>query len=297
MASTSPPRTLPQLDPVAVDRWRRGWDEVMAGFLPGAASCEAAVLAVAEAVCGPGAERSPDRGVGASPGLGQVFDGGGGHGRAFDGGGGAARAFDGGGGPARVLDLGGGPGVFAERMARRWPAATVGLVDLDPVLLALAAAGSPGRVTLHPADLAADWAATVDGPYDLITAVMAVHYLPPGAARDLYRAARSALRPGGLLIVADLMPDPGLTGVMGRLHPAAGDAAAGLAWTRWWEEVRAEDMLAPALREREQIFARRVPAEFTPPVDWHRAAAHEVGFTESGIVWRWGAHAALAAVA
>lgn len=217
----------------------------MAGFLPGAASCEAAMLAVAESVCG------------------------------------AA--------PGRVLDLGGGPGVFAERMARRWPGAQVGLLDLDPVLLALAEAGAGGRLTLHHADLAGEWAAAVGGAHDLITAVMTVHYLHPGPARALYHAARSVLRPGGLLIVADLMPERGFA-----LYPPA---VPGVAWTRWWDEARADRALQPALRERDALFAARAPAEFTPPVDWHRAAAAEAGFGQAGVVWRWGAHAALAAVA
>jgi SAM-dependent methyltransferase len=243
---------VPDLDRAIVHRWRRAWDEVMAGFLPGADSCEAAVLAVAEAA--------------------------------------------GGGAPARVLDLGGGPGVFAERMAQRWPGARVGVLDLDPVLLALAAVGAGDRLDLYQGDLETGVIAA-GGPYDLITAVMTVHYLAADQARALYRAAHAVLRPGGLLVVADLMPEPGLSAVMDRLHPAADEAAAGLAWTRWWDDVSADGLVQPILRRRQEIFADRAPAEFTPPVDWHREAAREAGFGEAGIVWRWGAHAALAAVA
>ncbi|WP_430781502.1 class I SAM-dependent methyltransferase [Actinoplanes sp. G11-F43] len=246
---------VPALDRALVDRWRRGWDEVMAGFLPSVHSCETAMLAVAEAVCGPA--------------------------------------------PARVLDLGGGPGVFAERMATRWRGADVALLDLDPVLLALAAAGTGGRLALHRGDLAAGWHAGVAtaGSYDVITAVMTIHYLDQGQARELYRTARTLLRPGGLFIVADLMPEPGLTGVMGRLHPAADDAAAGLAWTRWWEQLRSHAALKPLMDQRAEIFGKRAPAEFTAPVDWHADVCRDAGFEEAGVVWRWGAHAALAAVA
>ncbi|MEU4421750.1 class I SAM-dependent methyltransferase [Actinoplanes sp. NPDC024001] len=253
MASRS--SAVPALDRVIVDRWRGSWDEVMAGFLPGAQSCEAALLAVAEAVCG--------------------------------------------GAPARVLDLGGGPGVFAERMAARWPNAGVGMVDLDPVLLALAATGAGGRISVHRADLQSGWPDVVaaGGPYDLLTAVMTIHYLAADRALALYRAARRLLRPGGLLLVADLMPEPGLDGVTGRLHPAADEAAAGLAWTRWWDDLRADGALRALMRERQTVFGDRIPAEFTPSVSWHRDAAREAGFAEAGVVWRWGAHAALAAVA
>ncbi|GIE29570.1 hypothetical protein Ait01nite_026150 [Actinoplanes italicus] len=203
-----------------------------------------------------------------------------------------------GGEPRRVLDLGGGPGVFAERMAAHWPAADVGMMDLDPVLLALARAGAGGRVRVHSGDLESPWSGAVvaDGPYDLVTIVMTMHYLAPERARAVYRAARSVLRPGGLLVVADLMPDSGLVAFADRLA-APGEASAGLAWIRWWEELRCQESLRPLLDERQAIFADRVPAEFAPPVPWHRAAARQAGFGRSGVVWRCGAHAALAAIA
>jgi SAM-dependent methyltransferase len=255
--SPVPPTSLvvPSLDRAIVKRWRSSWDDVMAGFLPASASCETALTAVAEAVCG-------------------------GH-------------------PARVLDLGGGPGVFAQRMAERWPTSQVGVVDIDPVLLALTAAGTEGLVDIHHADLEGSWPEHVAGAgfYDVLTSIMTVHYLTEDQVLAFYRAARSLLRPGGLLAVADLMPETGLPGVMSRLHPAAGEAAAGMAWTQWWAELRAHERLQPLIREREAIFNRRVPTEFTPPVQWHQDAARRAGFTEAGVVWRWGAHAALVAVA
>lgn len=251
MSQTSP--LVPVLERAAVERWRVSWDAVMAGFLPASDSCEAALMAVAEAVSG--------------------------------------------GSPGRILDLGGGPGVFAERMAARWPGAQVGLVDLDPVLLALAAAGGGGRIGVYNADLEADWTDVIaaDGPFDLLTAVMTVHYLPPERVRAFYRAARAVLRPGGLLVVADLMPEAGLDGVTARLSPAADEAVAAMAWTRWWDGLRADAPLRPLMRRRAAILGDRVPAEFTPPVNWHRDAARAAGFAEAGVVWRWGVHAALAA--
>lgn len=255
MLPVSPaPALVQSLDKEIVSSWRSSWDDVMAGFLPGSASCEAALTAVTEAVCA-------------------------GH-------------------PRRVLDLGGGPGVFAQRMAARWPAASVGVVDVDPVLLALAAVGAEG-LAVHHADLEGQWPEKVAaaGPCDLLTSVMTIHYLAEDQALAFYRAARSVLRPGGLLAVADLMPEPALPGVTSRLHPAADEAAAGMAWTRWWEELKTHERLQQLMREREAIFGYRTPAEFTPPVDWHQDAARRAGFTEAGVVWRWGAHAALVAVA
>ncbi|GIF06655.1 class I SAM-dependent methyltransferase [Actinoplanes siamensis] len=198
--------------------------------------------------------------------------------------------------PARVLDLGGGPGLLAERLAARWPDAAVTLVDLDPVLLQLARAGLPRDVGVVRADLtSAGWPARTGAGYDLITAVMTVHYLAPQAIRALYAAARDALAPGGLLVVADLMPDDGLPGLMRALDPAPGEAAAELAWAQWWSELAAVPEIGLLLEARAEIFRERPPAGFTARLGWHAAAARTAGFAEAGALWREGRHAALAA--
>lgn len=204
------------------------------------------------------------------------------------------------GAPGRVLDLGGGPGVLAERMARRWPGAEVGLLDLDPVLLALAEAALPDRVTVLEGDLGGpSWlaAARPGAPYDVVTVVMTMHYLREGPARAVYRAAREVLAPGGLLVIADLMPDEDIASVMTAMPSIVDAAAAELAWAAWWREVTGAPELAPQVRERAALFAARDTAEFTPGVAWHLAAARTAGFTEAGMLWRCGRHAAVAAVA
>ncbi len=199
--------------------------------------------------------------------------------------------------PDRVLDLGGGPGVLAERMARRWPGAAVTLADIDPVLLALARSAVPDLVRTVHGDLSSTaWTAHAGGNHDLITVVMTLHYLPAPQARALYDDARRALAPGGLLVVADLMPDDGAAALMHALDPGDGEAAAELAWAQWWSDVAEVPALRPLFAERAAVV-RHPPAEFTAPVPWHVAAARGAGFTEAGILWRCGRHAALAAVA
>jgi len=204
------------------------------------------------------------------------------------------------GAPARVLDLGGGPGVLAERMARRWPHAEVGLVDLDPVLLALADAAVSGTVTVLEGDLAgSSWlaAARAGGPYDVVTVVMTMHYLHEAHADALYRDARELLAPGGLLVVADLMPDGGISSVMSAMPSIVDEAAAALAWADWWRDVTGAPAFASPAQQRAALFAARQPAEFTPDAAWHLDAARAAGFSEAGILWRCGRHAAVAAVA
>ncbi|XVU25293.1 class I SAM-dependent methyltransferase [Actinoplanes sp. CA-054009] len=198
-----------------------------------------------------------------------------------------------GGSPRRCLDLGGGPGVLAERMSARWPDCRVALVDLDPVLLSLARAAG---VAVIDADLdSGSWAGLAGGGYDLVTSVMTVHYLPPPAIRALYRRCRRVLAPGGLLIVADLMPDDGLPSVMRAMDPAPGDAAAEMAWVQWWNDLSEAAEFSDLMAARADVFRDRAPANFAGTVSWHLAAAREAGFAETGLIWRDGRHAALAA--
>jgi SAM-dependent methyltransferase len=200
--------------------------------------------------------------------------------------------------PGRVLDLGGGPGVLAERMARRWPAAAVTLLDIDPVLLTLARHALDGEVRALDGDLSSpDWVTRAGGQQNLITAVMTLHYLPPDRVRACYAEARRLLAPGGLLVVADVMPDDGVPSVMRALDPAPDEAAAELAWAQWWDGLAAARALRPQLAERAALFGERPPAEFTAPLSWHVTAAREAGFGEAGLLWRSGRHAALAAIA
>jgi hypothetical protein len=115
--------------------------------------------------------------------------------------------------------------------------------------------------------------------------------------RACYTEIRRLLAPGGLLVVADLMPDDGVPSVMSALDPAPDGAAAELAWAQWWSELAATRATRPLLAERTALFDERPPAEFTAPVSWHISAAREAGFREAGIIWRSGRHAALAALA
>jgi SAM-dependent methyltransferase len=205
-----------------------------------------------------------------------------------------------GGPPNAALDLGGGPGGLADRMSRRWPGATVALLDLDPVLLAIARAALPGTVPVLTGDLAGpDWPAAVagHGPFDVVTVVMTLHYLPPDRALAVYRDARRVLAPGGLLVVADVMPDDDLPSVMAAAWPGAGDPAAERAWTRWWHDLAGDRAFDTLLRRRRAVLGGREPAEFTGTTAWHRDAARRAGFAEAGVLWRWGPHAALAALA
>lgn len=195
--------------------------------------------------------------------------------------------------PTRVLDLGGGPGLFAERLATHWPSTRVTLADIDPVLLTLARSAVPATVSVVETDLTdPSWPTHVGSGYDLVTAVMTVHYLDPAAIRALYTAIHRILTPTGLLVVADVMPDDGLPAMTRALLPPA---PADSSWRHWWNTITDTPELTGLLHRRAEVFANRHPAEFTPAISWHTSAARSAGFSEAGTLWRHGRHAAFAA--
>lgn len=102
---------------------------------------------------------------------------------------------------ATILDLGCGVGHSSVAMALAYPSVTVRGIDLDEASVAdarrtAAAAGVADRVSFIRGD-----AAEVTGAYDLITIFEALHDMadPVGTLR----AARAALAPGGLVVIAD----------------------------------------------------------------------------------------------
>ena len=107
--------------------------------------------------------------------------------------------------PRRILDLGSGTGTGALALARRFEGADVIAVDLSAPMLGRLRGkarelGVDGRVRAVQADLDAGWPAT--GPVDLVWAANSLHHM---ADPDRVLAqAFAALRPGGLLAVAEM---------------------------------------------------------------------------------------------
>jgi trans-aconitate methyltransferase len=206
-----------------------------------------------------------------------------------------------------ILDLAGGTGTISLRALSRFPEAQVTVVDQDPVLLALAGAALGGRARIVTADLSRpSWTDTLPHrAYDAVLTATALHWLAPDRLAVLYGELHRVVRPGGLFANADHMPDEGLPGLTKRLLSAA-DArrearyatGAALSWRDWWARVGADPRLAPLHAEREKIYpAAHGSAEWTPSAGWHLAALRAAGFTETGLLWRGGADATVAAVA
>lgn len=97
----------------------------------------------------------------------------------------------------RVLSLGCGDGSI-ERLLAPQVGSVVG-VDISPVAIAQARAKSAAfhNLSFRTGD---GWA---DGPYDIVAAFAFLHHLDDAAIRETLRAARGALRPGGVFYSSD----------------------------------------------------------------------------------------------
>ena len=103
--------------------------------------------------------------------------------------------------PARVLvDLGTGSGALAARCAARLKAAAVVGIDSDPQMLRMAARRLGRR--LRP--VVANFETAPIPRCDVVTASFSLHHVAaPAAKRKVFAKVFRALRPGGLLVIAD----------------------------------------------------------------------------------------------
>ncbi len=201
----------------------------------------------------------------------------------------------------RVLDLAGGTGSITRRALVRFPAATSVVLDIDAALLTIARGTFDGdpRVRVCSADLATPaWLEQLGEPAASIDAVLtatALHWLAPQRVAEVYAEAAGLLRPAGVLVNADTVPDPGLPSLAEGLQRVSEARGAALraegevpTWSQWWEQLRADPVLAGPTAERDAHFRHR-HAEHTESMlaaDWHVQAMLTGGCTEAGLVWR-----------
>ena len=200
----------------------------------------------------------------------------------------------------RVLDLACGTGSITKRLLRRLPGAVSVGVDLDPALLTIARGYFAGqeRADFVTADLTdPGWPDAL--PYDSFDAVLtatALHWLRTEPLRAVYGTVAKLLRPGGVFLNADHMPDPATPRIDAALR-ARDEArkerarAAGVPdWAEWWARAAQAPELAEATARRFEIYGNPATAGDhedgeVHPAAWHVAALREAGFAEAGVAW------------
>ncbi|MEV4826732.1 class I SAM-dependent methyltransferase [Micromonospora sp. CA-248260] len=108
-----------------------------------------------------------------------------------------------------VVDLGAGTGTGSLALARELPGSTVTAVDLSPEMLShlrdrADAAGLGDRIRTVEADLDQPWPDL--GPVEVIWAAASMHHMKDPATA--LASAYGMLRPGGLLVIAELESFP-----------------------------------------------------------------------------------------
>lgn len=109
----------------------------------------------------------------------------------------------------RVLDIGTGNAEIPLLLLQRRPDTRVVAIDMSETMLAVAArrvAESPHAGQIELIKMDGKSLETFAGSFDLVMSNSVAHHIPQPA--DLFREARRALRPGGALIVRDLIRPP-----------------------------------------------------------------------------------------
>lgn len=120
-------------------------------------------------------------------------------------------------GARSILDLGVGSGLSAARVLDAHPHATLVGVDANADMLAAAAESlDPMRTELRRGRLEDP---LPEGPFDLVTSMLAVHHLEGPGKAELFQRVAGVLSPRGRFVLADLIvpedPDDVVTPVDG----------------------------------------------------------------------------------
>jgi SAM-dependent methyltransferase len=113
--------------------------------------------------------------------------------------------------PRRLVDVAGGHGAFSMAMCRRHSGLEATVLDLPPSAAVgreiVAEQGFSDRVSFQEGDV---FELGLGEDLDVVSVFNLIHHLPEERDRELCRMARSALRPGGCLVIGDsARPEPG----------------------------------------------------------------------------------------
>ncbi|MET9390781.1 class I SAM-dependent methyltransferase [Streptomyces sp. NPDC006624] len=204
-----------------------------------------------------------------------------------------------------VVDLGCGPGSLAARLVRRLPDAEIVAVDRDPLLLELGRTHHPDAARYVDAEIGAPgwvWTLGLDRPLDAAVSTTALHYLDRETLLRTYRQLAVLLRPGGVLVNGDHLPQDhtgpaAIAAHVGRCHAGRQRVFTHEDWGSWWAAVARDPELTDLLAERRRrvspVDAAR-PAEL--PLSAHLDLLREAGFSQAGPVWQYGDSCVVVAV-
>ena len=171
----------------------------------------------------------------------------------------------------RALDLGVGTGNLAARFLGEFELCHLTGVDIVPSFVQAAAAklaAYDDRLTLVHADVCD---LELEGPFDVIMTSLMFHHLTDDHKADIYRRSFESLRPGGLLLNADMV---------GSASPFYGDA---------FDRLRIQFMRSQGLSEGEiQVrYVEHRKLEIPAPVNRQLQWLTEIGFVDTECHWKY----------
>ncbi|MGV9613809.1 class I SAM-dependent methyltransferase [Nocardia xishanensis] len=194
-----------------------------------------------------------------------------------------------------VLDLACGTGTISRRLLERMPRARSVAVDMDPTMLAIARGSFQGdsRITFVTADLSdPGWMESLPiEPFDAVLTATSLHWMKSEPVMRLYADLAKLVRPGGVFLNSDHMPDPetpilnAIDEVIQKAHQERARVTGALDWEQWWATVAGDPGFAEEHAASRAIFDRHGGGD-EHPIGWHCLRLKEAGFLETGVAWR-----------
>jgi tRNA (cmo5U34)-methyltransferase len=168
-----------------------------------------------------------------------------------------------------ILDIGAGTGLLSALIIRKYPGASLTLVDLSEPMLSVAKERFAGRRDVRY--ITGDYS-SVDfaGRYDLICSALSIHHLEQDDKRRLYQKIFDNLHPGGIFVNADQ--------VLGET-PAINQH-----YMAYWDEFLEPCPLS--LEDKKQVLNRRDTFDRNEKLSVQLAWMQDCGFTSIDVVYK-----------
>jgi len=168
-----------------------------------------------------------------------------------------------------ILDIGAGTGLLSALIIRKYPEASLTLVDLSESMLGIARERFAERKEVRY--ITGDYS-SVDfaGRYDLICSALSIHHLELDDKRRLYKKIFDHLLPGGMFVNADQVL--GETPAINRRYMA------------YWDEFLEPCPLSP--EEKKQVLYRRDTFDRNEKLPVQLAWMQDCGFTGIDVVYK-----------
>jgi len=202
-----------------------------------------------------------------------------------------------------ILDLGCGPGILGKLILKQRPTAHYVGADSDPLMLtAMRHLVEGTNVQSVLVDLRDDsWTRAVDGPFDSVVSLTALHWLSQAHQKDLYSDVFSVLKDGGSFVVGDpfLPEDPDERELLSQLQERRIQRGQGQTWDEFWNAFYVRYPIRQIRADYHE--SRGDPGLFEGtddgyPLAFQTKALQEAGFINPTVFWKDGLRAVYGAM-